>query len=228
MPVQNFECQIARAQISRYLAGESLGEDMLQQLESHVLKCIDCRIVLEQRKAALQSLIGQPSASPAVAVVEVEEEKPVRKNLRDWMLSKLPKPKKSEGKSITKPAVYAGGLALVLIGMSYFSNNLTTMMGPRASQTLDKPEEPVKDSASTGTIKSLAAKLSQVPKTKAPAPTTPVHVSPKKAAPPKVEISQKPVPDAPTPAVKRRPRHQTPSANTSTPAKDTIRVYGAN
>jgi hypothetical protein len=59
MPVQDFECQIARNQIGRYLNGDGLSSEALRQLGSHVAECIGCKGFLDQRKAALQGMLGE-------------------------------------------------------------------------------------------------------------------------------------------------------------------------
>lgn len=67
MPVTDFECAIARSQISRIINGENLGEEVENQLESHIDVCEKCRLHLEDRKRALEaSIVGnQPESSGA-------------------------------------------------------------------------------------------------------------------------------------------------------------------
>lgn len=225
MAVQNFECQIARAQITRYLAGEALSDDMIGQLEAHIGRCADCKDVLDQRRQALLSLVSPQSkkkAAPVSAVVEVEE--PVaspKPTLSQRLIAKLPKPKSVEGKQpLTKPALYAGALALVLIGMSYFSHSLGSIMGPKASQTLTEqsPNEQATLSSKKQAIKVIASKP---PKQTTTAIKAKIPPSLKPA--PQVEVVSQPLK---TETVKK-PAHKRIRKSSSTPAKpqDQIRVY---
>ena len=65
MPVKNIECQIARGQIGRYLAGESLSDEALKQLEGHIVGCPECKGALMQRRESLQAMLDEPAPEPA-------------------------------------------------------------------------------------------------------------------------------------------------------------------
>src|SRR5579872_3223837 len=74
MPVQEFECQIARGQIGRYLNGEGLSNEGLRQLGIHVAECNECKTFLDHRKALLQGMLGEgpmPTQQPAHAVIDL-------------------------------------------------------------------------------------------------------------------------------------------------------------
>jgi hypothetical protein len=43
MSVKNLECQIAKAQIGRYLAGDALSSEAVGQLEEHIAECDECQ-----------------------------------------------------------------------------------------------------------------------------------------------------------------------------------------
>lgn len=59
MNLQNIECQLAQAQMNRYVAGDPLPEDTLQQLEKHLASCSDCRAVATEKKVTLQMKLAQ-------------------------------------------------------------------------------------------------------------------------------------------------------------------------
>ncbi len=62
MPVLDFECQLARSQISRYMGGEILSEQLLRQLSGHVGECPGCRLFLQERRDALRQMLGTDEA----------------------------------------------------------------------------------------------------------------------------------------------------------------------
>lgn len=60
MSVTDFECAIARSQINRYVAGDALAGDVIQQLEAHLGMCSKCKKVLEEKKASLMAMLTAP------------------------------------------------------------------------------------------------------------------------------------------------------------------------
>lgn len=79
MQVQNIECQIAKAQMGRYVSGGGLADDAIDQLEAHIAKCPDCRKALDERRSALMMALEDngerthPAPAPAIAPVAVAE-----------------------------------------------------------------------------------------------------------------------------------------------------------
>ncbi len=233
MQLQNFECQIAKAQIGRYLAGDALSDEAVHQLEAHVAKCPECKQNLAERRAVLQAMLS-PTETPAQ---EVSTPK-AKFDLAELIKSKLQKKQPvhaavetSTGKPtvFTKPAMYSLALGVVLIGMSYASKNMGSLLGPKVAE-------------------------SQTVKTKDPAPQTIVKTAPipTKTVAPTPKVTPKPVADAsdlpvtppkaePAPEVKPAPaqpkntrirdertskrRHKRKSHKAPRPASDTIRVY---
>lgn len=74
MPVTNIECQIARGQISRYVAGDRFSQEAVNQLEGHIAECPHCKRFLSERRAALQSMLGGAPSPKAVIEVAVPDE----------------------------------------------------------------------------------------------------------------------------------------------------------
>jgi hypothetical protein len=73
MSVENIECQIAKAQIGRYITGDALSPEAVEQLEAHIADCRDCKEQLALRRQSLMSMLGASTAGdlPAQAVVQV-------------------------------------------------------------------------------------------------------------------------------------------------------------
>ena len=158
MAVETFECQIARGQINRYLAGESFSRDGMRQLEEHVSTCEFCRAQLSERKQALQKMLGVTSPAPMAAVspeafsnealaaamkksnVEVASEpaateQAVKNQAISQIKSAVRKTKATAAEttkgSMKKPLIYCGLLIAVLSGMSYMTRS-GMILGPRA------------------------------------------------------------------------------------------------
>lgn len=215
MQVQNFECQIARAQIGRYLAGDVLSEDILSELEAHVGKCAECKQNLAERRAALQAMLAP--AEPAG-----ESHRPVRLDLPSFIKSKLRSRQPVEAaveidgpKSFTKPALYSVALGIVLIGMSYASKNMTSMLGPTADKVGVATPAPIV----------TAAPMQKPAPSAPPPPAKPATVVLAKPAPkpvPKPAATVVPSKSKTKPAPKRAatPIHRAPRQ-----PRNTIRVY---
>ncbi|MFI5386519.1 MAG: zf-HC2 domain-containing protein [Fimbriimonadales bacterium] len=144
MQLQNFECQIAKGQIGRYLAGDALSDETLRQLEAHVTNCPACKQNLAERRAVLQAMLspGEPEGSsetnpapkPRFDLAElirskVQSKQPVRAAVQA----------ETKPATFTKPALYSLALGAVLIGMSYVSRNMSSMLGPTAANAIPVP-----------------------------------------------------------------------------------------
>ena len=142
MPVQEFECQIARGQIGRYLNGDGLSSEALRQLGAHVAECSECKTFLDHRKSALQGMLGEapmPVGETARAVVDVNPSEALIAQIRAKTVEEEPQPAASAAPKptkplVTKPIIYCGLLGLVLVGMTYLTRNPSGLLGPHASQ----------------------------------------------------------------------------------------------
>ena len=138
MQLQNFECQIAKAQIGRYVAGDILSEEALQQLEAHVWKCPDCKQNLAERRATLQAMLtpNQESGTETSTKTKFDLASFIKSRVRTKQpvqaAVQLPTTKPT---AFTKPAMYSIALGAVLIGMSYVSKNMTSVLGPKAADS---------------------------------------------------------------------------------------------
>lgn len=178
MPVQDFECQISRNQIGRYLNGEALSNEALRQLGSHVAECISCKGYLDQRKAALQGMLGEadipvrvettaPKVSPSealIAQIQARSERDAQeagtqdaRGAGRRFSTSMSRPKAL----LTKPLFYCGALAVVLIGMTFITRNPSAILGPKASAN---PHSIALTSDSKGTIRpALPSELKKAP-----------------------------------------------------------------
>jgi hypothetical protein len=72
MDLQNIECQLAQAQMSRYLSGEHLPEDTVLQIEKHVSGCTNCQQVAADKKISLEAMLEDAQAAdPGVPELEL-------------------------------------------------------------------------------------------------------------------------------------------------------------
>jgi hypothetical protein len=67
MEIDNLECQLAQAQMSRYLAGDTLPEDTVQQLELHISSCATCSAAAAEQKISLEEMLAASKTTPVVA-----------------------------------------------------------------------------------------------------------------------------------------------------------------
>ncbi|GEM_PF-5070364 len=74
MPVSNFECQIARGQIGRYLSGGVLSPQAMRGLEEHLDECPSCKALVAERRAALIDQLD--GSAPTHAVVSMPSQAP--------------------------------------------------------------------------------------------------------------------------------------------------------
>jgi hypothetical protein len=132
MTVRELECQIAKSQISRYVAGEVMSPDAMGQLEKHVQVCPDCKSALSERRTALLQLLEKKAPKTAAIFVDVEDEplhETLGEKLRRKASEKAASAPKAAPKNITKPLLYSAALAGVLLAMSYVSNNMNSITG---------------------------------------------------------------------------------------------------
>ncbi len=164
MQVASIECQIAQAQLRRYLTGEDMPTGVVNELETHLRNCPDCmsaaQTLRESLKGVLQSKItGKPLPQPVAqpkpqvrtqflqqpepqpvtqAVVQEREARPA--DVFDQPDSDF-KHKAPKKRSNTKTLLYSVGLAVILVLMSTVFKDPTALFGPKASSiTPDTPK----------------------------------------------------------------------------------------
>jgi hypothetical protein len=148
MADRRFECQIAKGQIGRYLAGDAFSTEAMQQLEEHIADCNECKAFLNERKASLQSMLGQPRiparpepdspSVPSSSPASVPTPSPTKDQGSGFNLAAMfrffPSPSAPASKpqaSFWKSFGYSIALALVLVTMSFVSRNMGVLTGPK-------------------------------------------------------------------------------------------------
>ncbi len=159
MQVKNIECQIAQAQMRRYLTGEEMPNAIVTDLETHLRHCPECMAAAhglrESLKGVLNSKVtGKPvpevPTAPAVnAVVPTQASTRTPADFLDAPDADF-KPAKAPKKSNVKTLMYSGALALVLVLMSTVFRDPTKLFGARAS-TIPTDTPPAVDSNATST-----------------------------------------------------------------------------
>lgn len=180
MSVQNFECQIAKAQIGRYLSGDQLSGEAMEQLEDHIAGCPDCKQTLAEKRASLQAMLGLGSEPVIAAEVEVRA-----KPLTGWLKTKALEQFKQAEPAKTpsgapsaakfKTGAYSVALAVVLVGMSYLSKNPNVVMGGKAIDMAPSATPPRTAVTTTLTPTTQSTQQSTPPKTLDLTPEKPVE-----------------------------------------------------
>lgn len=73
MDLQSIECQLAQAQMARYLAGDQLPEDTVKQLEKHITDCVVCQKSAADKQISLEKMLNTGPAEPAPTPTPYEE-----------------------------------------------------------------------------------------------------------------------------------------------------------
>jgi hypothetical protein len=173
MAVQDFECQIARAQIGRYLQGDALSTEAVNQLETHIARCPGCKEAVTSKRKALQAMLGwspEGETGAQTAVVEHSSPRQAEATVRDKAAAQLKGAiavtKKPGQGSMWKPLALSAALAGILIAMSYMTRGNTSVLGGKVSEALPSsttitPPAPVATEPAVvdaGTISSEASK----------------------------------------------------------------------
>ena len=69
MAIQNIECQIATVLMKRFLDGDNLPQNLLDDLEKHLKVCPSCQQVLKNEKADIEEVLDGVSAPKGVAAM---------------------------------------------------------------------------------------------------------------------------------------------------------------
>ena len=171
MQVKNVECQIAQAQMRRYLAGEEMPQAIVSDLEAHLKGCADCMAAAQLERQSLASVLtnritGQSRKPASPGAPAPQSPIPFATKLAPKKLQPgkaaiqapadildtpdeqyAPKPKKRPIN--LKTVAYSLGLALILVLMSTVMKDPTAIFGPRASEPNTDTPQIVADPAET-------------------------------------------------------------------------------
>jgi hypothetical protein len=182
MQVQSLECQLTQAQLKRYLAGQPMPEELLDQLERHLQSCPDC--LGEAKKMRSQMGGGVAAAeeskpSPMAAVMQQVRravERPTPATLLDPPGTDGMPPSLIEILKQPKNLALSFALAIVLVLMSTVFRDPTGLLGARATAMAasEKVEEDEPKAESEPARDSAAKESSKEPEPKAEK-TEPAH-----------------------------------------------------
>jgi hypothetical protein len=118
----SLECELARVQMKRYLGGEELPPQLMEELEQHVHACASCSHYLDAQRLKLAAKLsgGKPK--------QVKEPK-APTGPKDTDVFTKPK----QVWLTPKTMGLAAALALVLFAMSAVAKDPTLLFGPKAS-----------------------------------------------------------------------------------------------
>lgn len=128
MQLKNLECQLAMAQLKRFLGGAKLSDEALEALESHLVECAQCQLAVQMQR---QQAAEGPKTTLTHAVVETPApttttpETAVEPKTQKVDLSKFSL--KGNAKTLTLSIA----LGLVLVTMSALANDPTKLFGER-------------------------------------------------------------------------------------------------
>ncbi|MEX2243461.1 MAG: hypothetical protein WD716_06395 [Fimbriimonadaceae bacterium] len=157
MQVKNIECQIAQAQLRRYLTGEEMPNNVVSELETHLKHCPECMDAAQTLRESLKGVLSRkiagkpepklPEPAPRRTETPVvqrpaEPEEPAQAATHAVVQTPADilgqpdsdfKPANLKKGSNMKTLAYSGALALVLVLMSTVFKDPTMLFGPRAS-----------------------------------------------------------------------------------------------
>lgn len=224
MPTLNIECQIAQAQLKRYLTGEELPYALVKDLETHLKNCPGCMTVAKSRRESLKTVLASEITGRKIAPIrQPAKNDPASEALREATTSgaavvqspadvfnrpdsefKTVAPKKTAKKNpINKTVVYSIALAAILVLMSTVFRDPTKIFGARAAVPSAKKQDTPKQAepAPTATTEEPTVTATVEPAQEQPAETqiheTQAH-EPEASATPKETVT----PQQPTPTEK--------------------------
>ena len=211
MPVSDFECQIARGQIDRYLDSGALSSRAMTGLEEHLAECPGCKSLVAERRAALlgslggvptRAVVSMPVENPLIAALRARSE-PTPHGKADAPTKAAPRyasEKALTRKPLGKPLALAALLAVVLLGMSRVSQFVGAPTArasagfaadsmPRAAKPAEAPapskiEAPKETKAETKPAVTVPAPKAVAPKATAGKTFVAKPIAEKKPAPP--------------------------------------------
>ena len=218
MQLKNLECQLAMAQLKRYLGGSKLSEEALEALEAHLVECPQCQMAVQLQQ---QKPSDTPKTTLTHAVVETPAPTPAPELTPEKPRFTMPKIGwRGNGKTLTLSV----SLAAVLITMSALASDPTKLFGER----MLKPGQKLP----AGKISTPAADKPVVkapPKAVEPAPKeppAPAVVEPDQT--PKVRPTARRTPARPARQPKPVARQVTPKPKPKPASSGAIAVYDEN
>ncbi|MCB0825880.1 MAG: hypothetical protein KDC26_06795 [Armatimonadetes bacterium] len=153
MAIQNIECHLATVLMKRFLDGENLPQDILNDLERHIKVCPSCRDIVNNEKVSLEEVLDGPKPKKGfAAVLQKFSPAPVQTPayagagasgalLQASQVKVSSTPPGMAAFKNPKVLMLSGALAVVLILMSTILRDPTKMLGPKATNGLTATAE---------------------------------------------------------------------------------------
>lgn len=221
MQTRNLECQLAMAQLKRYLSGARLSDEAMEALESHVIECPECQLAVQAQRA--QNEQTAPTAPLTQAVVQTPA--PTAQSSKPVLGGHL----KTLGLSL--------GLAIILIAMSMIANDPTKLFGDRLQSTSNpkptenpKPKPKLAEAPQPVVASAEATRVEKEPLDEVANPQTPVSQEEPGTIAAKQELASKPKAPEITrrPAPRSKPTRPKPAPQRATQPDSGIKVYDHN
>lgn len=154
MVVQNIECQLSTVLMKRFLDGDNLPQEVLDDLEKHLRVCPTCQNVIDNEKVSLEEVLDGPAHAPTgiaamMGKITGKAATPggfVTAGPAEALLhasSRTYAPAAPGMAAFKNPKVLflSGALALVLIAMSTILKNPSNLLGPKAAAVYGQTSE---------------------------------------------------------------------------------------
>lgn len=223
MQTRNLECQLAMAQLKRYLSGAKLSDEAMEALESHVVECPACQLAVQAQRA--QNEPTTPTTPLTQAVVQT------------------PAPTGQSGKPILgghlKTLGLSLGLAIILIAMSMIANDPTKLFGDRLQSASNpkptenpKPKPKLAEAPKPVVASAEVTRVEDEPVDEVANPQTPISEEEPATVAAKQEPVRKTEPKAPERtrrlAPRSKPARPKPAPQRTTQPDSGIKVYDHN
>ncbi len=219
MQLKNLECQLAMAQLKRYLGGSKLSEEALEALEAHLVECPQCQMAVQLQQ---QKPSDTPKTTLTHAVVESPAPTPASELSAEKPRFTMPKMAwRGNGKTLTLSV----SLAAVLITMSALASDPTRLFGERMLKPGQKlPAGKITPPLSKPVLNTPAKAMEPTPKkTPETAAIEPAVIEP--APTPKVRPTARRTPARPARQTKPVARQVTPKPKPKPVSSGAIAVY---
>jgi len=154
MVVQNIECQLSTVLMKRFLDGDNLPQEVLDDLEKHLRVCPTCQNVIDNEKVSLEEVLDGPTHAPSGIAAMMGKftgksstpggfamAGPAEALLHASSRTYAPAAPGMAAFKNPKVLFLSGALAIVLIAMSTILRNPSNLLGPKAAAVYGQTSE---------------------------------------------------------------------------------------
>jgi len=154
MVVQNIECQLSTVLMKRFLDGDNLPQEVLDDLEKHLRVCPTCQSVIDNEKVSLEEVLDGPANAPSGIAAMMSKltgkhatpggfavAGPTEALLHASSKTYAPSAPGMAAFKNPKVLFLSGALAVVLIVMSTVLRNPENLLGPKAAAVYGQTSE---------------------------------------------------------------------------------------